>query len=163
MRRRSGFTLIELAAVMVLVAILAATVGISLRGRVTKLRLETIANRLENLDRQTRDLARRQRQPMRLRIDTTSGTVEQGFASQTAPLKRVRVGEQVDIDQLWLPRGRRSGSGDILISAAGQSSTYALRLSSESGQRAWLLVCGLSGQVVRVESDEAIQSLLAYR
>ena len=60
-KRTIGFTLIELAAVMVLVAILAVGTAISLRGQLAAVRLESTLDKIEALDRMTRGQAMRER------------------------------------------------------------------------------------------------------
>jgi prepilin-type N-terminal cleavage/methylation domain-containing protein len=161
--RTPGFTLIEMAAVMVLLAIFATVVGISLRGHLEKIRFDAALDSIELFDRRARHEASENSQFVALQIDTIAGRVEQkAEVNSERSARRLTLSRGMRIDRVRTMDGeRRRGTTNLAVTPRGQSESYALRLRTASGRQMWLLVCGLSGQAVRVESDDDLESLLA--
>ena len=163
-RGRGGFTLIELAACVAIVGLLAAAVGLSLSGAEKLTRFEDVVDQLRTVDALTRAHAQRFDRPTRLVFDLETGTI-------------TRVGElDLDDDETlstsWsLPRGfaieRIELGGEesverqvaIGFSPAGHSPTYALRLTGPAEQSAWLVAAGLTGQMIELQEEEQVHAM----
>ena len=142
----TAFTLIELTAVLVLMAVITGAAVVSLAGPRSRAVAADAAAQVSFADAQVRQAALGTDQPQTLLIDLQAGRLSR--VSDDAPpvtlvdlpagvrLARVVVGaEATDFGQVRLP-----------ISAAGRSPSYAVDLSTPAGQR-WLVVAGLTGQV----------------
>lgn len=159
-----GFTLLELIAVVALLATLAVAGRYSLRGPLAKARLEQALQRLAELDHQARAESRRHRQPVELSIDLDDAAVGFKPVADEARLwrRRTTAGQGVHIDQARFGDRRASdGQSSVWISPWGQSDPYAIRLTADGGRiAAWLLVLGASGQTVKCWDDATVERAL---
>lgn len=162
----SGFTLYELLAVMVLMAILAGTVGISVRGHVSNAQLEAFLDRLETFDGRARAEARRLHQPVTLAFDSDeqrASRTQGGFAG-AATERTCAVPRGVEIAQMkTTSQVSARGSLRIALSPLGQTDTYALRLEASSGRSVWLVVLGASGQCLRFDKENDVEEIFALQ
>lgn len=170
MNTRRGFTLIELTAVLVILALLSSVVGLSLTsvGRQTTLREAVSA--VADLDRSMRVECVNYDRRGELRFDSESGRVVLGIE---------RDGEAVDVQAYQLPMGMRLTSvqslnsesvsqhgGSVVIPCdhRGQTPTYTFAIGvdgSRSHDHVLLVVAGLSGQVQEVQDESEIKNLFA--
>lgn len=165
---RSGFTLIEVLAVIVVLGLLAGAVAWSLAGDATQAIGEDALGRLAHADSMARAEARRFGREYTLRFDLN----EQA-------LRRLDEGDRQSAHSVKLPTGHRieavafkaqgdSGSGtlrrvtfgaaDVVYSPAGRSVSYAVRIRSGDARR-WLVVAGLTGQVTQTDDAKAVDNL----
>ena len=158
-----GFSLVELVAVIALLAIFASLAGISVRGHIANARLELALESIEALDGRIRDEALRRQSPDELRINVDRGKVYQSGAGRKLPSSRtVALGDTVQIDRIRIAkRESRHGELRVLVSLHGQSDSYALRLSTSTGRKVWLVVLGATGQCLRIEEEKDVASLLS--
>ena len=160
--RVGGFTLIEVLAVVVVLGILASLVAIKVNGHVQRARLVQAADQLAVLDRRARDEARQRSVPLQLQIDTDRGVARirsrQSAADGTTP--RVVASGSVSFADVRLSGNRPVHDGTLDVSSLGQSETYAVRLSAPDGAALWLVTLGLSGQHLRLESEEDVREVL---
>lgn len=158
--RQPGFTLIEVIAVLVIVALLsglAATVVLRTRQKVSR---ESVVERVVAYERAARAFAKRHGEPLRLVF--TEETLEQAFAdeeTQTPPMPTLRVPKGYEL-QLLRPDGMEEDEA-IEVSAEGRSRTYALRLRSESEADRWVVFAGLTGEPRVIEDEAEVDSILA--
>jgi len=160
-----GFTLVELAAVLVLLAVIGGTAALSLRGLGQVARTEDVVERLAAWDRQCRLLAMQSGQPVRMTVDLEDATLTRAWQSDRGD--REPSG--------WaLPRGYRlealeqetriAGSGvddrRVTFSPAGHSPSYALGFTDPRGRRGWFFVAGLSGQWKVWDDKQPIDAIL---
>lgn len=156
-RRDDGFSLVELIAVLVIIAVTTSAVAISLSGHTQRIRVVRLLDRIERLDRDARATARRSHVSAVLRFDDRDGrvTVTQPQAGRAGATNRFHTGDGYTLE---LVAGL---SGDKLaISPKGQSRSYALGVSGPNGGAQWLAVLGLTGQCVRCDSEEAARALV---
>jgi prepilin-type N-terminal cleavage/methylation domain-containing protein len=161
-----GFTLLELIAVLALLATLVIAGRFTLRGPLAKARLEQALERLADLDGQARAEARRFRRPVELTFDLDAAAA--GFKlsadDSAAWRRRTAAGQLVRIDQARAG-GQRAADGQlrVWVSPWGQSEPYAVRLAVGDGGRyaAWLLILGVSGQGVKCWDNTTVDRVLA--
>jgi len=159
-RRSGGFTLIELAAVIVILALLAGVVAVSVRAHLENAKLELLLARVEAFDGRLRDETRRQNRLEELRINAQEGCIAQGEA--TSPPRVIRVTGRIRIDRIRTTDfDGEFGELRVLISPLGQSDTYALRFRTAQGRQVWLVVLGVSGQCLRLEKEEQVDEVFA--
>lgn len=162
----SGFTLYELVAVMVVVAIIAGTVAISVRGHVSNAQLEAFLERLETFDARGRAEARRLNQSIRLAFDSTDRRISQmiGDDVYAATRRSYAVPRGVEIARIKTTRQESEGGVlQIAVSPLGQTDTYALRLEASSGRSVWLVVLGASGQCLRIEKENEVEEIFSLQ
>jgi len=159
--RRRAFTLVEVTAVIVLVALVAGAVTLRVRGTMRRATLAQTVDEWAGFDRLTRVLAESRRRPMSLVIDMGLGQVSRldsdGVTEVGAALT---LPEELTIAEVRLADGRRGwGRADVPYSSRGLSPSYAVCLEDNRGGRRWVLFAGLTGQRIEVDSDEALQAM----
>jgi prepilin-type N-terminal cleavage/methylation domain-containing protein len=165
-RATAGFTLYELLAVMVLMAILAGTVALSVRGRVSNAGLESFLVQIELCDARARSEARRWNQPVLLGFDSSDQRVWQSAASvdRSSVERSIAAPRGVKISQIkTMNRQLDQGTLQIAISPLGQSDTYALRIQASGGRDVWLVVLGGSGQVLRFDTEGDVDGVFSLQ
>lgn len=159
--RRRGFTLLELIAVMVVMALLAAATVYSLSGHVGRARVATALEMLSACDRLARQDAVRFQRYVLLEVDTDSGTVTWHAAQGDRAARPRRLPGSVAIEQVRTEQGRSSGGVrlEVLIHPRGTSDTYALKLSGPDEAGPWLLLAGITGQATRLANDDDVEQV----
>lgn len=163
---RSGFTLYELVAVMAVMAIIAGTVAISVRGHVSNARLESFVDRLEACDARARNEARRLNQSVALVFDANNQRVSQ-IILDAADASRERIFSAPRVVEIARVKttNRESDRGTmrIAVSPLGQTETYALRLQASRGRSLWLVVLGASGQCLRIDKEDDVEDVFSLQ
>jgi prepilin-type N-terminal cleavage/methylation domain-containing protein len=160
---RRAFSLVELTVVLLILAIMAGAVAVSARGPLRKVGIERTVDEIIAFDRLTRQYARQQDRAIRLLVDLSAGelrrTDEEGRGELGEPL---RLASGYSVARLRLA-GQDIASGQVAIScsALGLTPTYAVLLEGAGGRRQWVLVAGLSGQIVGTGDDKETENILA--
>lgn len=170
-RRASAFTFIEVIATLVIVALLAAAVGLSSSRLFRSARLTDVCGRLAFADDLVRRYTARNHHPAQLLLDLDYGQVTTRRFREDVEEDghHFSLPDGFEIQRLVLPQ-QTAGSGQVTVpcSELGHTPTYALEVSGVSGgswgsensdQRQWLLIAGLTGQVVKVDHEQAIEAL----
>lgn len=152
--RRAGFTLVELMVVLLVTAILAGGVWLSLAGPERAARMDDAIGQIEHYDGQARTWARQSGRALRLVADVGLNRVECVNADGHPEQRALELPPSVRLTKVMLADGSAAG-GQVSISCTGLgvTPTYAMGLEEAAGQRAGVLVMGLTGQALRV--DEA--------
>ncbi len=151
---RSGFSLVELLAVLILCALLAGMAGLSVRSHLQRIQLVTAIEQLSRTDQLVRRRARQTGRVVFLKIQTEPPrfSIDDG-RSQSFPhgivVQRVRTARQ----------SSARGSLRLRVSSTGQSDDYAVQLAGRDGGRRWLVVLGRSGQQLVLDSEPDVASL----
>gem|GEM_PF-3529493 len=170
--RQHGFTLIEIAVVLVLMALLAATVALGSRGMIGGATREDILSQIESIDASARQYAQQTQQPVRLEVDrfTQRLTLSTPDRPDVTPLPSYQLPRGYLLENTWkLHRGERISQNPLVLTydPQGWTSTWGLALKSptrssdEPPETDVLLVLGATGQTTRWESDESAQDILA--
>lgn len=170
--RQHGFTLIEIAVVLVLMALLAATVALGSRGMIGSATREDILSQVELIDASARQHAQQTQQPVRLEVDrfTQRLTLSTPDRPDAPPLQAYQLPRGYSFENTWkLQRGERFVQNPLILTydPQGWTSTWGLTLKSpprssdEPPKTDALLVLGATGQTTRWESDEAAQDILS--
>ena len=150
--RHLAFTLIETAAVLVLVGLMASAATLSLRSAYRGSQMKDVVSRIQSLDESARRMARLSGKPGTLVIDQAAGKIR--FTHEDT--------ESNSLLPVHLPRGYQiasfrvagGGSDRVTYSAYGQTSTYEIAITGPNDQSQRLVFAGLTGQITGLEHDE---------
>jgi prepilin-type N-terminal cleavage/methylation domain-containing protein len=161
-KTHGGLTLIELMVVIALLALVTATVTVSLGNTLGPAALQQSVSEWEFTDQQLRARARHTGKPVAIRLEIGSNRLlctldPEGEAPPTIRTlgRGVRITKYISATQ-----ETTSGTGTIEYDERGSSETFAIELTGRSDQRRWLLVAGLSGQITEVAHENAARELL---
>ena len=161
-RLRRAFTLIELLAVIALVAILTAGVAVSLAGAARNARLDDVVDQYVAFDRSTREVARRFERPRALQFSLNRGAVRRTNGDEEPTPANLSGG--VRVTRLALAGGERfqqSGEETIRFSPRGQAPSYAVLLESPAGGRKWIVFAGLTGHATVTTDERDVRDILS--
>ncbi|MAX25858.1 MAG: hypothetical protein CMJ19_15265 [Phycisphaeraceae bacterium] len=159
-----GFTLFELIAVILLLAVFAAAVRGPVVDMVNRINTRNGIEQIKTIDRMLRMEARRSGNVIQLHIDPLEGVMmrtdssdEQKVIGQAVQLndscriERIRLAPQTDdFDEL---------NAVINCSPDGATPSYALEIQTPT-QTTWLLFAGLTGQCYQFDSEDELASVL---
>jgi prepilin-type N-terminal cleavage/methylation domain-containing protein len=168
--RRSAFTLLEVMAVVALLGLLAGAVAWSLAGAARRGARADAVGQIAHADRRARLAARRLGKPCVLRFDLKHQRVrrlDEGQGGRREEAHALRLSKGYRIDRIVIPS--RSGTKtvacgllDVAYAPGGRSISYAVRLVRvDSAEAVWLVLCGLTGQVVRHHDESEVYNLFA--
>jgi prepilin-type N-terminal cleavage/methylation domain-containing protein len=160
---RRAFSLVELTVVLVILAVVAGAVAVSVRGPIRRVGIERAADELVAFDRLTRVYARQNDRPLRLVVDLAAGELR-----RTSEDGRDVLGEPLRFAPGYRPArlrlaGEDVSSGLVTLSCTppGFTPTYAVLLEGPGGRRRWVFFAGLTGQVVGAGNDEEVEQAIA--
>jgi prepilin-type N-terminal cleavage/methylation domain-containing protein len=162
-RATPAFSLVEVMVVVLILAIAAGAVTLRLSGPLKMATMDEIVVNIGSFDGQTRSYCREQDRPTLVEINLDAGTLTR-FGQTSGE----RVGSQLAMPSAWRiavlkVRGTRAptGKSDILYSRLGYAPSYAIMLESTDGRSQWLLSCGMTGQLVKVNDENKVNEILA--
>lgn len=161
-RRERGFSLIEMLAVLLILALIAGTVAISLGGAAQRARLEDAVSRFTHYERSTRERAQAQGESLQLVFELKTGRVERVTEnSQKVNGRPLDLPQGFEIQQMWTREERiLDGEVGMLYGSNGCTASYAVMISGLDGQATWIVVAGLSGQFLEADNVEEVQAIL---
>lgn len=161
-RSELAFSLIELAACLVLLGLLGTLAALSLNGLGREAQLDEAVARAARWDRLARSHARRFDEPGHLTVDLDEQTLERAApANDTQQASRWAAPVDCRIETFIVGTQRVRRRATILYSRHGYSPSYALAIRNKYGRTRWLLVAGLSGQTLVLTNEESVDEMLA--
>ena len=152
---RRAFTMLELIAVLIVLGLISAIVMISVVGHLDQSELVRISQLIADADRKEREAARQSPIPGGLIIEKSKRSLRYSSSVRTIDLgSNVRLAEVILSSTAF-------GNDRVLFSQSGQSSTYAIRLESKRGASTWVLIVGMTGQVLFSDNSDEVRLLLA--
>lgn len=173
---RSGFTLIEMIAVVLLLGLLVGSVAYAMTGELRRGTREEAVDVIRYMDHTTRLTARRFGRPCAVRFDLAEDRMRRILdpadrSRQTLSTRRLPrpfgidrlVVAEVDDRRRGKPistrvRSREHGRADVKVGVGGRGPTYAVRLAGNE-QHQWLVFAGLTGQMIRAQDEQAVDNL----
>jgi len=166
-KRQKAFTLIEAAAVLVLIGLLASAGALSLRSACRGSQMKDVINRLTDLDQSARCLVQLSGQAGVIHIDTVKGSIRFTHDSQShMGLRPVVLPEGFVITDVEGSPSRSSGGTiEIPCSVLGQTPAYSLSISGPKEKVRMLVFVGMTGQVIEMEHDASfdLNTILSAR
>jgi hypothetical protein len=149
--------------VLLIMAIAAGVVLLRTEGPMNQARMRDVVDQMIAFDGLSRARAIQQDGPVHATIDLNAGQVRWAHldnGTSFAPAVRLPEGYAITAVQI---RGAatRGNTADIYYSRLGLSPSYALRLDGPNGRRQWLLVTGLTGQVLEIANEQEVRDILA--
>ncbi|MFP4354512.1 MAG: prepilin-type N-terminal cleavage/methylation domain-containing protein [Phycisphaerae bacterium] len=164
---RRGFTLIEVMAVVMVLAVLAGAAAWTMTEQLRSRRSLTAIEQLTGADRTARLAARSNGGSTRLEIDLDAGLSVRYDQPEGALAARrahpIQLPDGTEMRRVWLhlPSGKvevRHGRVSIPYSTEGSSPTYAIELA-RADQAQWLVVAGLTGQTFLQQETHHVEAL----
>lgn len=147
--------MLELIAVFVVLGLISAIAMISVLGYLDQSELTRVSQLIANADRKEREATRRSPLPGGLTVERSMQRLRYECSART-----IDLGRNVKISEVIVSTVS-SGDDTILFSQSGQSATYAFRLETRRGALNWVLIVGLTGQVLFSDNSDEVRSLLA--
>lgn len=161
-----GFTLIEIAVVLVLMALLASVVAVSARGMVGGATGEEVIAQIASLETEARQTAEQTGQEVVFVIDQDHGllrlTTPKQYAGKQFSSYQLPAG--YTIERTWvLRRGQQEFVGDLRLqySRNTEALTWGVTLIEPGGTERSFMIAGLTGQLTLLETDETARNILA--
>ena len=165
MHQRPGFTLIEVIAVVVILGMLVGIATMNLPGHVNRAKLIQAVGLLEEADRFARTIARKEHMPLEMTLNRKSRTIRVRSidASASKPISRLwKFPSGITVNGIRDSQGSNaSNEKQIVISANGTSTVYAIGLAGTNRKASWLVTLGFSGQQIRMENEADVVAMLA--
>jgi prepilin-type N-terminal cleavage/methylation domain-containing protein len=161
-RNCRGFTLIELAIVILILAIVAAATVLRLGGPLRRVQMGDVVDLVAAFDGLARDYARTHDRAVWLVVDVPQRRLRRASGENGADLGApLALPPGYRVAQVWL-RGQPRGYGRTAIpcSQHGLTPSYGLLIEGPGGRRQWLVFAGLSGQNVQVKNEREVQAIL---
>ena len=156
-RDEHDFSLVELMAIMVIMGLLASMITISVHGRNHRLNTQEMISHFNQVETLAREHALSHRAAAQMLIDPVRNeyTVFDnnpenmgGQISGILDVMKVRVGNSREtFSQVSIP-----------ISSRGQTPTYALAIGNTQEKVLWILVIGLSGEIVQTFDESLVEA-----
>jgi len=170
-----AFTLVEVLAVVAVLALLAGAVAWSAAGDMRRVTRRETIGRIAHADHLARVEAVRLGRPVALRFDFNDQRIDVVGSSRdgrrTASEREVALAANCRIERVWIAGDEDnvdSTAADVAFSITGRSPTYAVKLSfasdgsdDQTGGTTWAVFCGLTGQATCIDDDEEIENLFA--
>jgi prepilin-type N-terminal cleavage/methylation domain-containing protein len=149
-----AFTLIEMLVVLALSAILAGIVSVSLAGSFHTARAQDVAGNIATYDRLSREYFRKFGRSGSLVFDIARQTITR---VDSAPL---RLPSTLHFSQIvTADKTTTSGEVSIACSSDGQTPSYALDLTDDTGKHYWMVTAGLTGRTIQVENEQEVRDI----
>lgn len=161
--RRSAFTLIEVLAVVTILALVAGATIWSLAADVRRGTCADAIGRVAWADRTARLAARRLGRPCGLRFDLDARRLWRIEDDGLRTTHEVALPGGYHIDRLIIAATGGAadyGAIDVAYSIAGRSTDYAVHLTSRDGSDGtWIVISGLTGQVTSDLHENEVHNL----
>lgn len=159
---RAGFTLIEVAVVVTLLALVGTMALLRFASPLRRVQLEADCHRAKEFDAAVRQEAVRTRQRASLIVDLDANELSWreagGNRSAGGSLSFLGANiERVRLTRREITRGRVA----LTVSDDGSSPTYALLLAS-GPVRHWIVIVGGTGQVLEALDDHGVQEIFRW-
>lgn len=149
--------LLEMVAVIAILALAAGLAGWSLKSARPTPTFESVAEQIAAYDRSARTYARRFNQPVELNFrmyDVSSQVIEAPAGAHPPTRLTLYLPSGFTVDQV-----QPSSLGDaVRVSDQGRTPSYAVVLAGASGRR-WIFFSGLTGEMQMVDNLEASERL----
>jgi prepilin-type N-terminal cleavage/methylation domain-containing protein len=158
----TGFTLLEISLVLVIAGLLATTVVVFAANRHRRIDQEAWLSQFKHWEDQTRARARRSHRACQLVVQTETGSCRFVDEKTQEPVDGgLELPATLALHAIRL-QGQTEKKGQIAIpySSSGYSPTYALQLIDQKATT-WLIVAGLTGQVIQTDSPGAVDAIMA--
>jgi prepilin-type N-terminal cleavage/methylation domain-containing protein len=155
--RARGFTLIEMMAVIIIIALLSTAAALSFSHTLAAARAREAFGQVQSLDASARQFARRWGRTIQIVLDLSNRTLARRERNVNTFVTSLPSGCRIDEVRM---SSRRESVGEVSIecSANGLSRTYAVHVVGPQLDQ-WLVFAGLSGQVTKVNDVSQLDAI----
>lgn len=160
-RVQSGFTLVEILAVLILIGIIAGATVMTLKDRHSSVTLTGLLDRIEYWDQRTRDAAKNLKLPHALYFDLNKQTIQRASrVPQDTSGPVLQFPHHIRFTRLLtLPDNYEPVDQKVHVSAKGYSPSYVIKIE-HNRRTGWLLIVGLTGHAQWIENEQTLQNIL---
>lgn len=175
---RRGFTLMELLAVVAVLGLIAGATAWSMADQVRQGSMADLIAKFRHVDEFARHAARRIEGDWTLNIDVSEQSMwrqrQHDGSTERGPV--FKLPGEFAIGSILVASGGQSGGSDsartryrehsggrveLKVDRNGSTASYAVELKGPENQRRWLLIAGLSGQLIEYDNDQPIKDIFA--
>ncbi|MDR1480183.1 MAG: prepilin-type N-terminal cleavage/methylation domain-containing protein [Planctomycetaceae bacterium] len=159
--KRCAFTLVELAVVMAIIAIIVSMVAVNYRQPVNRARLENFFEQIDLLDQRVRRWTKTNNIPARINVDLDRGifTAEQENGGKF-PLPNVKTPDGMKLKELRIMGENRFGKDTkIPYTSQGIAPCWAYSIVHSGNCEQYRLIIGTTGQSLTMVSEEELKQL----
>jgi Tfp pilus assembly protein FimT len=159
-----AFTLVEVMAVLVILAMMVGITLASMQSHILRVRLSQATERIEEADRLARMLARREHVSHALTFDAEERSIE--LQSNQTPnskkeAKRWQLPSGIVIEDFRTSSGpSRNKKNKVVVASNGVSASYAVGIKIGRASPRWIVTLGMSGQQLRISEEDEVDQLL---
>jgi prepilin-type N-terminal cleavage/methylation domain-containing protein len=154
---RSGLTLVELMAVLVITTVLMGLVSVRWLGSWQSAVLASDVDKLRSFDHLARKRAIETAEHLQLVIAAGSSRVSLRMISSGEVVRAIQLSRGIEASHVPYSGDVHSPRhSDIRYRPDGSSPTYALELASSDGQKRWLAFAGRTGQCSLITNKEQL-------
>jgi hypothetical protein len=148
--------------VLIILALIAGVVIVSIKGRDARMRMVDVGGELRQFESETREHARTFRKPTQLVFDLRNGSVTRlGAAGQRPRSTPLELPRGFRFQEVRLAnRNVREGEVAVPCSSLGMTPTYAALVSGPQDQKQWFVFGGLTGEVIQPANGAAVDAAL---
>jgi len=158
-RLSTGFSLVELIAVLAIVSLLAATATLVVRLPLAKSRQQYVLSQVATLDAMGRSRSVRGTEvelTFDLRDQTIGLTGADGLVGQA-----IVVGKAASLRRVLGAKRTSDGAFAVRYDRFGTSCSYAIELGRQGNQSRWMLVLGMTGQVYENLDETKVREIIS--
>lgn len=159
----TGFTLIELAVVLLLLAMVVSVVTIRVQSMLQRSTLADILRQARYVDTLCRTYAHEHDQPVVMVIDLDGGTLRRLIRDGQEAGEDWALPNSWRITRVLTPQhDRKAGEVPVGFCRQGVSPTYAVRFSrsTEDAYGNWVIFAGLTGVAMETDNDDYASNIL---
>jgi type II secretion system protein H len=160
MKKASGFTLVELTVVLLIMGIVAAAVTLKMSGPVSRVKLQDVVKQVKQFDTLTRSYTRQQGKAVRVNVDLSENRISR-LDDEGEPLGRpLQLPSNFKIEKCLIASQQDASDMALLkYNSQGMTHSYAIKLADKL-QSKWIIIIGLTGQVVELKNEQEVQEIL---
>ena len=149
MKKATGFTLIELTVVLLIMGIIAAIVTLKISGPVSQVKLQDVAERIKRFDVHTRSYARQHGKALRVDVDLSKNCISRWDNAGNQIGQPLKLPSNFSIEKCQVASQQQVRNA-TLLKYSSQGMTHSK----------WILVVGLTGELVELENEQNVQKIM---
>ncbi len=156
----SGFTLVELSVVLVLVSLLSGTAAMMVRMPLAEAQRQQSVSQVQALDSLARRHARGGNEIV-MEFDRSTHVVRVVDSKKRGTISQMSLAGNLQIVGFRINRNEGITKQAITYDRFGTSASFAVAIGREGSEPKWLLVLGTTGQAYLDETKETVDAILA--
>jgi prepilin-type N-terminal cleavage/methylation domain-containing protein len=157
---RRGFTLIEMTVVIAIIGMLSVAAVLSLAHTSGRHRFDAMCQQIQQADGLVRSAARQSGNAQKLIFDLDRRQVLWESSEGDSPTRLVAIAGDDSLELQTAETAFSQGQITIDCSPNGYSQSYGLSLGSKNQATRWMVIAGLSGQIIWTNDELEMHTIL---